>query len=82
MISNIVVAGYNNQGADLFFFKMEVSPQQIENDDYYQAATRYAVSQGYDYEMVIFSDGDLPKALERLFEWDSASVVQCGDWLK
>ena len=82
MISNMVVAGYNDQGADLLFFKMAVTEQQIENDDHYQAATRYAVAQGYDHEVVIFNDGDLPKALEGLFEWDSASVVQCGDWLK
>ena len=75
MIQNIVVAATNANGdADLFFFKMRMTEDDYNNGYHYESAIQYAESQDYEQPMVVF-DGSMPKALEDLFEWDTASII-------
>ncbi len=79
--SKIVVACTNASGEpDLFFFIMEGIPADALNDgEHYDHAKRYAESQGYEGDMVVFDSGDMSDAFAGIFAWGSASVAQYGD---
>jgi hypothetical protein len=71
----IVVACTNANGdADLFFFVMKIAEEHYNNGDHYDAAKDHAEANGYEAPMVVFDDS-MPTALENIFVWESASVV-------
>lgn len=72
----IVVACTNASGdADLFFFILDKLPEdEYDLGNHYDFAGDYAESQGYEGQMVVFDDS-MPKALEDIFVWESATVV-------
>lgn len=79
--TNIVVACTNASGdPDLFFFVLDgLDDDAIDDGGHYDAAKQYALTQGYEAPMVVFDGGDMSDALDGLFAWDTATVVQYAD---
>lgn len=71
-----VVACHNASGEpDLFFVKVSCSDDEYSIGDHYEKAEGAACEQGYSGPMVVFDENDGPKALFKLFDWKTASVV-------
>jgi hypothetical protein len=72
----IVVACTNASGdADLFFFVIKIAEEKYDLGYHYDAAKDHAEANGYEAPMVVFDDS-MPTALENIFVWESASVIE------
>jgi hypothetical protein len=80
VIIRMMVAGQSLDGPDLYFCKLNVSEDQIENGLHYEYAVQHAKENGFYGEMVAFDEDDYPWPLGFLFVryaklWESAMVI-------
>jgi hypothetical protein len=68
------------QDKDLFFVKVDCTQDEYDNGQHYEAAEEAAVNEGLEPAIVFDENDPGGRAMLDLFEWQSASVVQCeGD---
>ena len=76
MLIRMVVAGQGYDGPDLYFCKLDVPEEAIEEGHHYDLAKVHAKNYGFEGQMIAFDENDNPRRLFDLFNWDSASVFK------
>jgi hypothetical protein len=74
----VAVGGESCNGPDLVFVIVEATPNQHENGEHYLAAQEFAKEQGLDGPFWCVDHQDPAKAVLKLFEWKTASVIKCS----
>ena len=68
-----------NGEPDFFFCKVNCSEAEINDGEHYEAARALAAKEGYEVRLVLDEMDRGGKAIEHVFEWDSATVVDLAD---
>jgi hypothetical protein len=73
-----IVAGTNANGeSDLFFCKVNCTPNQWNNDAHLNTAKNLAIQEGYELPLIAFDEfDDAGRAMLSLFIWETATVVE------
>lgn len=68
-----------NGEPDFFFCKVNCNESEINDGEHYEAARALATDEGHEVRLVYDQTDRGGKAIEHVFEWDSASVVDLAD---
>jgi len=77
-IKCIVSVTNSNGEPDLFFIIVNATEEQIENGEHYDTAKDEACDYGYEPYLVYDENDSAGKSMLSLFQWETASVIECN----
>lgn len=76
----MIVAAVNANGEpDFFFCKVCCNQEEYDNGEHYDAANALAEEEGYEPKLAYDQNDSGGHAIEHVFVWESATVIDLGN---